>query len=124
MSLHNGKLSCDMLRECQAPVSHIDEKGFVYCAAHAQQRKAYRRCRKLLVREVRQLASGLPLGSYRRGVGTRLRDSAPDLLTALKAAQARLCEDCGPRDWGTNSGEHSDECLAAMAAIDRAEGRL
>jgi hypothetical protein len=30
-----------MTRECQSPVTHIDTKGFVYCAPHGLQRRSY-----------------------------------------------------------------------------------
>jgi len=51
----------------------------------------------------------------------RLIAAAPVLLNALKAAQKRLCEQC---DGSLEEfrGEHSDECLAAMEAIELAEG--
>lgn len=48
------------------------------------------------------------------------RVAAP-LLLALKAAQARLCEHC-QQGAEPHVGEHSDECLAALDAIAKAEG--
>ena len=32
-------LMCDMERGCALPVTHIDEKGFVYCQSHGHQRQ-------------------------------------------------------------------------------------
>jgi hypothetical protein len=52
--------------------------------------------------------------------------AAPELLKALKAAQSRLCEHC-PQYMDAVSeqvGDHTDECLAAMEAIEKAEGEL
>jgi len=33
-------LSCDMERDCTAPVTHVDAKGYVYCERHAMRRKS------------------------------------------------------------------------------------
>jgi hypothetical protein len=60
----NGTLKCDMKRECTEAVTHIDEKGFVYCRAHGISRKSWMRCRQLTPRELKQLKSGEPLPSY------------------------------------------------------------
>lgn len=54
----------------------------------------------------------------------RLIAAAPEMLDALKAAQSRLCEHCpGYRDDLGQIGDHTDECLAAINAIAKAEGR-
>lgn len=56
---------CDMERDCDEPVTHIDHKGYVYCYAHGQQRKASGiRCRKLTPAEARRIAAGQPLTRY------------------------------------------------------------
>ncbi len=47
---------------------------------------------------------------------------APELLEQLKKLQAIICESCGPNDYETNCGEHSDECHMASLAIEQAEG--
>jgi hypothetical protein len=60
----DGSLACDMEKDCAAPVTHVDEKGYVYCAPHGVERKAYRRCRKLRPYELRSLRTGVPLGRY------------------------------------------------------------
>jgi hypothetical protein len=64
MSHRNGTLHCDMERACPAAVTHIDEKGFVYCADHGATRKNYCRCRKLRPAELRTLQSGKPIPRY------------------------------------------------------------
>ena len=65
MSTHDGKLRCDMERDCGEVVTHIDVKGFVYCAKHGVVRKAWQRCRKLTSAEVKKLERDEPI-SYRR----------------------------------------------------------
>lgn len=62
--LIDGKLKCDMTKECTQPVTHIDEKGYVYCTQHGLQRKGTMRCRKLSGPELKQLESGKPLARY------------------------------------------------------------
>jgi hypothetical protein len=60
-----GKLHCDMKKDCENSVSYIDNKGFVYCAEHGQQRKASGvPSRKLSPAELSQLESGKPLAEY------------------------------------------------------------
>ena len=60
----NGDLQCDMRADCSAPVTHVDEKGYVYCAEHGEQRKSVRACRRLATMELRQLRMGMPLAKY------------------------------------------------------------
>jgi hypothetical protein len=55
-----GKLLCDMAPYCLGEVTHIDEKGYIYCAPHGAQRKSYKRCRKLTKTEMRKLVNGEP----------------------------------------------------------------
>lgn len=40
-------MKCEMTKECEAPASYIDEKGFIYCEHHGQQRQSVMRCRKM-----------------------------------------------------------------------------
>jgi hypothetical protein len=40
---------------CTAPVTHIDNKGYIYCERHGIERRDVRPCRKLLARELRLL---------------------------------------------------------------------
>jgi hypothetical protein len=48
-------LRCEMNFTCAEPVTHIDEKGFTYCAAHGVNRRNVCRCRKLTATETRTL---------------------------------------------------------------------
>jgi hypothetical protein len=57
-------LKCDMKAECAEAVTHIDNKGFIYCREHGIQRKGYRPCRQLLPKELKQLKAGMPVPSY------------------------------------------------------------
>jgi len=54
-------LKCDMTRECKAEVTHIDNKGFVYCTGHGEDRRDRIPCRKLRPHEIKQLTYGQPL---------------------------------------------------------------
>lgn len=51
-------LHCDMDKECAASVTHVDVDGYVYCQRHGEQRKSYKRCRKLRPAEKRRLQRG------------------------------------------------------------------
>lgn len=64
MSTVDGKLHCDMERDCAEPVTHIDRKGYVYCTAHGAQRKLYQPCRKLRPFELKRLQTGESLRRY------------------------------------------------------------
>jgi hypothetical protein len=57
-------LTCDMKKECAAPVTHIDQDGFAYCTPHGEQRRMYQPCRKLRPWELRKLQRGEPLAKY------------------------------------------------------------
>lgn len=57
----SGSLSCDF-HGCSHPVTHVDHRGFVYCAKHAAVRKAGgERCRILKVSEIRKLEASQPI---------------------------------------------------------------
>lgn len=60
------ELHCDMHENCAAPVTHIGSKGYVYCAAHAVERResGYERCRKLTPPELATLRAGKPIARY------------------------------------------------------------
>jgi hypothetical protein len=59
MTYRDAVLACDMNRECAKAVTHIDNKGFVYCTDHGELRKLSRRnCRKLRPHEVNRLKRG------------------------------------------------------------------
>lgn len=59
-----SRLRCDMTRDCVAPVSHIDQKGFAYCTPHGLERRLYQPCRKLRPHELRKLHRGEQLTRY------------------------------------------------------------
>lgn len=57
-------LTCAMEEGCTAPVTHIDNKGYVYCAPHGEDRKSCRPCRKLTPAELKILRAGDALRRY------------------------------------------------------------
>lgn len=59
--------TCEMRAECTAPVTHIGDGGYVYCAPHALDRRAARweKTRRMRPWELRWVAAGRPLPSYR-----------------------------------------------------------
>ena len=57
-------LTCDGVKSCDSEITHIDEKGFIYCANHGKERQEYRRCRKLAAWELRLIEAGQPVPSY------------------------------------------------------------
>lgn len=59
------KPTCDMYADCGNRISHIGEKGYVYCAAHVGCRQGVERCRLLRPFELRLLQSGHALPSYK-----------------------------------------------------------
>lgn len=59
-------MTCDMRKECISPVTHIGEKGYVYCSEHALCRKGIERVRKMRVWELKLIQAGQPLPSYQR----------------------------------------------------------
>jgi len=49
-------LTCDMDATCTDPVTHIEDKGYVYCSRHAIERRSWgHRCRKLRPSEHKKL---------------------------------------------------------------------
>ena len=56
--------TCDMKKECTNPVTHIGEKGYVYCAEHAPCRSGWERVRKMAGWERARIAAGKVLLSY------------------------------------------------------------
>ena len=55
---------CDMEKGCTNLVTHIGEKGYVYCTEHAGCRQWVERCRKMQPWECARIAAGKPLMSY------------------------------------------------------------
>jgi hypothetical protein len=49
---------CAMVDTCAEPVAMVDQKGYLYCAGHGLQRRAYRPCRKLRPHELQAVARG------------------------------------------------------------------
>lgn len=60
------RLQCDMEKACTKPVTHMDEKGFAYCAYHGIQRQRSMRCRRLAEWELARIECGRGLLSYSR----------------------------------------------------------
>jgi hypothetical protein len=60
----DNQLVCDMIEDCPNPVTHIGEKGYVYCTGHAPQRRGWERVRKLRPHELNRLRRGEPLKKY------------------------------------------------------------
>lgn len=58
------KLKCSGLKECTAVITHIDNKGFIYCNHHGQLRASYTPCRKLTNAELQTLLKGQPIKKY------------------------------------------------------------
>ena len=97
-------LSCQMDDACTKTVTHIDNKGFVYCHDHGVARKRDKPCRKMSRAEIKRLEAGLTI-SYTRE--RKKRTPAPvvptlpntsDLRPAEAAAVARgdvVCADGG-----------------------------
>lgn len=61
------KLQCEMSKDCQNPITHISEKGFIYCQTDGLRRRAahYERVRTLRPWELRLLEQGEVLPSYK-----------------------------------------------------------
>ncbi len=60
-----AKVKCEMRDTCKNPVTHIGEKGYVYCAAHAPDRRGFERVRKMRTWELRLLQRGEQVPSYK-----------------------------------------------------------
>ena len=60
-------MKCAMDKDCAAEATHIGSKGFIYCAAHAVERRATsrERCRRMRAWELSLIESGKPLPSYK-----------------------------------------------------------
>ena len=57
-------LTCDMTKTCADPVTHIDNKGFVYCSKHGHERRYACPCRKLQPWELQRLEHGETIPRY------------------------------------------------------------
>lgn len=59
-------LTCDMVKGCTKPVTHIGNKGYVYCSEHARIRRqsGFEHTRTMLKREIQLLQGDKPLAKY------------------------------------------------------------
>lgn len=62
--MNDATLTCDMVKECHEPVTHIDNKGFVYCTKHGVERRYTHPCRKLRTHELNRLKRGETVKRY------------------------------------------------------------
>lgn len=62
-------MQCEMTDACKAPVTHIGEKGYVYCGPHAEVRRqaGSERTRKMRAWECALIEAGEPVPSYKPG---------------------------------------------------------
>jgi hypothetical protein len=60
------KLQCEMRHECTNDVTHVGERGFIYCAEDSVFRRGFERCRKMQPWELALLVAGKSLPSYTR----------------------------------------------------------
>ena len=58
------KIQCEMRENCSNPVTHIGEKGYIYCAKCIVHRRGRERCRKMRAWELQLIRDGKPLPSY------------------------------------------------------------
>lgn len=64
-SFVDGKPHCDMAKDCEKPVTHIDKDGYIYCEKHAAQRKSGGvPTRKLKPAEIKKLEQGQTANKY------------------------------------------------------------
>lgn len=61
------ELKCDMVSDCTAEVTHIDNKGYIYCTEHGIERRDCRPCRALRKWELAMLKAGEQVPSYTPG---------------------------------------------------------
>lgn len=57
-------LKCEMNHTCANAVTHLDNKGFIYCTFHGLQRRTTHPCRKLRAYEVKRLERGEAVKRY------------------------------------------------------------
>lgn len=62
-------MRCEMSNDCTADVTHIGNKGYVYCTGHAVSRResGYESTRKMRAWELRWVRNDRPLPSYKPG---------------------------------------------------------
>ena len=57
-------LHCDWGTDCGAEVTHIDNRGFIYCTPHGIARRDWRPCRQLRPHELARLRRGDTIKRY------------------------------------------------------------
>lgn len=57
-------MKCEMETHCTAPVTHLDNNGFIYCTTHGIQRRHWKPCRKLRTHELNRIRQGLQITKY------------------------------------------------------------
>jgi hypothetical protein len=57
-------LRCEMRTSCERPVTHLDEKGYIYCEVHGHDRQSWLRCRRLTAGELLRLEAGLTVRRF------------------------------------------------------------
>ena len=101
-------LKCDGERDCARPVTHMDEKGFIYCTAHGVRRHQHGiRCRKLQGWELQRLLAGKTVPSYQP---ISLKE-----FRTIRCASCRLC--------AADLEESGDVCGCAFV-LDEMEAAL
>lgn len=103
----DGKPHCDMEKDCVKPVTHIGEKGYIYCADCAPRRIGWERCRKLRPWELKLLAEGKPIPSYEP------ISQAEALRRAAHKVQIR-CAGCGLSRRDIEEPQTGDVCGCAF----------
>jgi hypothetical protein len=51
-------LRCDQTASCEGDVTHIDDKGWLYCTPHGEGRRSVRPCRRMTEAEIATLTAG------------------------------------------------------------------
>jgi hypothetical protein len=74
--------TCEGLRGCGAPITMLDNKGYVYCQAHGRMRRqSGTPCRDLAMWERDLISAGKAIPSYARSPRPKLASgSTPDVL--------------------------------------------
>lgn len=65
-----NRISCDMVRDCPNPITHIGAKGYVYCTAHAGDRAGVERVRKMTPGEIKRVEEGQTISYTRKAQRT------------------------------------------------------
>lgn len=91
MAIQNA---CDMRSDCINTVTHVGNKGYIYCSSHAAARAGVEKTRELKKIELEHLHEGLPIGftpkkNFRAWVRTRSGELVVEYKeTALAAKRA------------------------------------